>query len=89
MAYKFKPNKSIAKRFKVTKTGKLKHHHAFTSHLMSARSGATKRHLRKASVLFEGHSNRLRKLMGISGVTPGKVARAKAIKAAATKGESK
>ena len=26
MAYKFKPNKAVAKRFKVSKTGKLKRH---------------------------------------------------------------
>ena len=37
MAYKFKPNKSVVKRFRVTKTGKLKRSHSFTSHLMSSR----------------------------------------------------
>ena len=27
MGYKYKPSKSVAKRFKVTKTGKVKGHH--------------------------------------------------------------
>jgi large subunit ribosomal protein L35 len=45
MAYKMKPNKSVLSRFKVTKTGKLKRHHAKTSHLMSGRTSKTKRRL--------------------------------------------
>ncbi len=84
MAYKFKPNKAVKKRFKVTKTGKLKGHHGFTSHLMSARSGNKRRALRKAEVIFEGHAKNMRKLMGISKLKPGKVVhdRANAAKAA-------
>ena len=39
MGYKYKPSKSVAKRFKVTKTGKVKRHHCLTSHLMSSRTG--------------------------------------------------
>jgi large subunit ribosomal protein L35 len=73
MAYKYKPNKAVKKRFKVTKTGKLKGHHGFTSHLMSARSGNKRRNLRKAEVLFEGHAKNMRKLMGISRLKPSKV----------------
>jgi large subunit ribosomal protein L35 len=72
MAYKFKPNKSVAKRFKVTKTGKLKRHHSKTSHLMSARSPATKRKLRRPAIVFEGHARNMRALMGIGGLHPGK-----------------
>ena len=41
MAYKFKPNKSVAKHFKVTKTGKVKRHHGFTSHLIALARRAT------------------------------------------------
>jgi large subunit ribosomal protein L35 len=73
MAYKFKPNKSVAKRFKATKTGKLKRHHGFTSHLMSARPANRRRKLRRPAILDEGHARRLRKLMGISGKHPGKI----------------
>ena len=77
MAYKFKPNKAVAKRFKVSKTGKLKRHHGNTSHLMSSRSANKRRHLRKGAVVPEVHARRLRKLMGISGKGPGKAAAAR------------
>jgi len=80
MGYKFKPNKSVAKRFKVTKTGKLKRHHSLTSHLMSARSSKKRRHLRKPEVLFEGHARNMRKLMGIH-MHPAKTAHERALKA--------
>jgi large subunit ribosomal protein L35 len=70
MAYKFKPNKSVAKRFKVTKTGKVKRHHGFTSHLMSARPASKRRKLRRPAVLAEGHARNMRQLMGVSGKKP-------------------
>lgn len=79
MAYKFKPNKSVAKRFKVTKTGKLKRGHSKTSHLMSARTPKKKRHLRKREVLFEGHARNMRKMMGISRLKPAKIAHERAL----------
>ena len=77
---KMKPNKSVAKRFKVSKTGKLKRHHGFTSHLMSGRSANKRRKLRKPVLVPEEHARRLRYLMGLSGIGPGKTAarRAKA-----------
>src|SRR5829696_8343090 len=62
MGYKFKPKKAVAKRFKVTKTGKLKRHHSFTSHLMSARSANKRRKLRRSAILFEGHARNMRAL---------------------------
>ena len=70
MAYKLKPNKAVAKRFKVTAKGKLKRHHSLTSHLRSARTAKKKRELRRPEILFEGHARRLRKLMGIGGMHP-------------------
>jgi large subunit ribosomal protein L35 len=73
MGYKFKPNKSVAKRFRVTKTGMLKHKHGFTSHLMSSRSANERRKLRQSIVLFEGHARNMRKLMGVTSVSPGKI----------------
>src|SRR2546428_1350050 len=71
MGYKFKPNKSVAKRFKVSKTGKLKRGHSYRSHLMSARPAKKRRHLRRPAILFEGHARNMRKLMGISHFKPG------------------
>jgi len=73
MAYKFKPNKSVAKRLRLTKTGKLKRHHSFTSHLMSSRAASKRRRLRHPAILFEGHARNMRKLMGVSGVHPGAI----------------
>jgi large subunit ribosomal protein L35 len=66
MGYKQKPNKSMAKRFKVTKTGKLKRHHSNTSHLMSARPANKRRKLRKSEVTFEGIARNYRKLIGVT-----------------------
>ena len=70
MGYKLKPNKAVAKRFKVTAKGKLKRHHSLTSHLRSARTAKKKRELRRPELLFEGHARRLRKIMGIGGMHP-------------------
>ena len=86
MGYKFKPNKSAAKRFKVSKTGKLKRGHSFTSHLMSARPANKRRKLRRPAVLFEGHARNMRKLMGISHLNPARLEHERALeeKAAGT-----
>lgn len=73
----FKPNKAVAKRFKVSKTGKLKRHHGFTSHLMSNRSANKRRKLRQPAIVSESHARRLRGLMGLGKISPGKVAAAR------------
>ena len=65
MGYKLKPNKAIMSRFKVTKRGKLKRHHAKTSHLMSARDSKTKRRLGRPAILHEGLARNLRKYIGM------------------------
>ena len=80
MGYKFKPNKSVAKRFKVSKTGKLKRHHSLTSHLMSARSAKKRRQLRQPEVLFEGHAKNMRRMMGVN-KNPKKIAHERALAA--------
>ncbi|HYO11023.1 MAG TPA: 50S ribosomal protein L35 [Tepidisphaeraceae bacterium] len=66
MAYKLKPNKAVAKRFKVTAKGKLKRYHSLTSHLRSGRSPKKKRELRRPEMLFEGLARNMRRLMGLS-----------------------
>ena len=78
MAYKFKPNKAVAKRFKVTAKGKLKRGHSLTSHLRSARTAKKKRQLRRPEILFEGIARNMRKLMGIGGSAPNAPASASA-----------
>ena len=79
MGYKFKPAKAVAKRFKVTKTGKLKRHHAFTSHLMSARPANKRRKLRRPAILFEGHARNMRAMMGLSHLKPAQVEHERAL----------
>jgi large subunit ribosomal protein L35 len=74
MGYKFKPNKGVAKRMKLTSTGKLKHRHEKNSHLRSRRSANLKRRLGRSSVLAEGHSRNMRKFLGVSGLRPNKIA---------------
>ena len=81
MAYKFKPSKSVAKRFRVSKTGKLKHSHEMNSHLRSGRSGGLKRRLGRASVLSESLARGMRKFMGLSKLKPAKVAHDRALEA--------
>ncbi len=74
MAYKQKPNKSVLKRFKLTKTGKIKCRHAKTSHLMSGRNGALKRRLGRAAIMTEGMARNMRRLMCASGTRPCQIA---------------
>ena len=91
MGYKFKPNKSVAKRFKVSRTGKVKRHHSFTSHLMSSRPANKRRKLRQPEILFEGHARNMRALMGISGTRPNQIAHERRLEAQekAAKAETK
>ena len=84
MGYKFKPSKSVVKRFKVTKTGKLKHRHEKTSHLRSGRDSAMKRRLGRAGVLAEGHAKNMRRYMGVAKLKPNKIAHERALKAKET-----
>jgi large subunit ribosomal protein L35 len=83
MGYKYKPNKGMKKRFRVSATGKVKHNHCFTSHLRSSRSSKRVRHLRRASVLFEGHAKNMREFMGMKGLRPNRIARNKELAASA------
>lgn len=86
MAYKYKPSKSAAKRFRVTKTGKLKAGHGFRSHLMSSRPAKRRRKLRKPQLLFEGHARNMRRFMAVSGKKPNRTAHERQL-AAAQEGE--
>ncbi|MBU1852438.1 MAG: 50S ribosomal protein L35 [Candidatus Omnitrophica bacterium] len=60
---KLKTNKSAKKRFKLTKTGKIKRFKAGRRHLLSSKSSNRKRRLRK-SALVQGMEKKLtRKLL--------------------------
>ncbi len=48
---KLKTNKSAAKRFKKTKTGKIKRHKAYKSHLLGGKTSKRKRKLRRTALV--------------------------------------
>jgi large subunit ribosomal protein L35 len=70
MAYKLKRNKSVLARFKFSKTGKVKRHHAKTSHLMSGRNAKTKRKLGRPAIMNETHAGNVRRLVGLAHKNP-------------------
>jgi large subunit ribosomal protein L35 len=62
---KLKTNKSIKKRFKVTKTGKvLPYKSANTSHIMSKKSSKRRRRLRSPDVVRGAQAATMRRLAG-------------------------
>lgn len=60
---KMKTNKSAAKRFKKTGTGKLKRGHAFTSHILTKKSPKRKRQLRKSDLVSNADEKRMKRLI--------------------------
>lgn len=60
---KMKTKKSVAKRFKVTGTGKLKRARAFKQHILTKKSTKTKRNLRKAAYVSETQEKTMKTLM--------------------------
>ena len=83
MAYKFKPSKSVAKRFKVSKTGKLKHRNTMSTHLRSNRTADKKRELGRGAILDETQAGRMRKFMGLSKIKPARIRHERALATAA------
>lgn len=83
MAYKFKPRKSIAQRFRVTGTGKLKHERTLRRHLLSGRSGDKKRAMARPQIMSEGHAKNFREAMGLGKLNPKRLAHFRRQKAAA------
>ncbi len=51
---KIKTHRGAAKRFNVTKNGKVKMNKAFRRHILNKKTTKRKRHLRKASLLLKG-----------------------------------
>lgn len=60
---KIKTHRGAAKRFKVTKNGKVKIFHAYKSHILNKKSTKRKRNLRKPSLATPANEASLRKLM--------------------------
>ncbi|WP_077615501.1 50S ribosomal protein L35 [Caenibacillus caldisaponilyticus] len=60
---KMKTHKGAAKRFKVTGKGKLKRHHAYTSHMFRHKTQKQKRKLRKSAIVSSADTKRIKKLL--------------------------
>ncbi|RKD23803.1 50S ribosomal protein L35 [Ammoniphilus oxalaticus] len=60
---KMKTHKGAQKRFKRTASGKLKRHHAYTSHLLEGKSAKRKRKLRKGGMVSKGDQKRMEQLL--------------------------
>ncbi|MBI2448187.1 50S ribosomal protein L35 [Candidatus Microgenomates bacterium] len=63
---KLKTKKSLAKRIKITKTGKLKKRRTHQSHLMWKKSKKRKRKMAKTQTIFKGESQTIRRLLPYS-----------------------
>lgn len=61
---KQKTNRSAAKRFKKTGTGKIKRHKAYTSHILTKKSPKKKRKLRKPTLVSKADEKRIKRLLG-------------------------
>jgi large subunit ribosomal protein L35 len=60
---KMKSHSGAKKRFKLTAKGKVKAHHAFTSHNLGKKSAKRKRHLGKETELTGADAVRAKKLL--------------------------
>jgi len=62
---KMKTNKSVAKRIKITGTGKLRRHKAGTGHLKSRKSPGRLRRFRKEADVSPGFTRQAKRLLGL------------------------
>jgi large subunit ribosomal protein L35 len=60
---KMKTHRGAAKRFKITKSGKIKRYHAFHSHILEKKSPKRKRRLRSATSVDHSNLRSVRKLL--------------------------
>jgi large subunit ribosomal protein L35 len=60
---KLKTNKSAAKRFKITKTGKLKKRSARRGHLLRSKTRKAKRKLRQSSYVAAVDAKKIRRML--------------------------
>ncbi|MDD5680523.1 MAG: 50S ribosomal protein L35 [Candidatus Omnitrophica bacterium] len=58
---KLKTRKSVAKRFKITKSGKIKRTQAGRSHILTKKSRKRKRQLRRKALVVSGFLRKLKK----------------------------
>ncbi len=61
---KMKTNRSAKKRFKITKTGKVRRYKAFKGHMRQTKSAKRKRAIRRPVIAFEGDARVARMMLG-------------------------
>ena len=61
---KFKTRKSVSKRFKITKSGKVLHRASFSRHLRQGKSKARIRRLKRLSALDKTRAKKIKQLLG-------------------------
>ena len=61
---KFKTRKGVAKRFRVTKHGKVKRSKAAKSHLLTKKSGSRKRKLRRPGLITGSNKEKIKRFLG-------------------------
>jgi large subunit ribosomal protein L35 len=60
---KMKSSRAAAKRFKITKNGKVKRAKAYRSHILTKKSPKRKRKLRKAGILSSADAKVMKKII--------------------------
>ncbi|HLX36947.1 MAG TPA: 50S ribosomal protein L35 [Candidatus Binataceae bacterium] len=60
---KIRTSRTAAKRFTITKSGKVKFKHAYARHMFSAKSPKQKAHLRTTGVLGKADAKRVQAMM--------------------------
>jgi len=60
---KMKSNRGASKRFRVTKSGKIKRHSAFASHILTKKSTKRKRNLRQESMVADVDAPRVHRMI--------------------------
>ena len=61
---KMKTHSGAKKRFKLTAKGKVRGHHAFTSHILEKKSAKHKRDLGRPMILKDADAKTVKKLLG-------------------------
>ncbi len=65
MANGMKTHRGAAKRFKVTKSGKIKHRSGFRAHILTKKSSKRKRQLRKNAYVHESNEHQVKRQLGL------------------------
>ncbi|HOH47084.1 MAG TPA: 50S ribosomal protein L35 [Candidatus Cloacimonadota bacterium] len=61
---KIKTNRSAAKRFRLTGTGKVKRHHAKAAHIKTKKTPKLKRTLRSSAIVRKCDESRIYRMLG-------------------------